>query len=762
MYQVVWDTETNGVLLKESISQGLDKEIRPVFHEELDLFGLNKFWDYPKTKAPLLWALSHERKYYYRGRLVAEVKGGAFFREPKIIVHEKGLYLEPVDVPAMLEKNADLMRDLSMEAIEFIVHTFQKKASKADIFSVAFSGGKDSLVLLDLAQRALKPRDFVVVFNDTTMEITPTYQAVERAKKRYPQVSFFTSRCSMDARETWRLLGPPSRIHRWCCSVHKSAPHLLLMRELVGRPDAPVLVFDGVRMAESSSRQGYQRFIQGGKHSTQTNTRPILRWSSTEVFLYLLSRNLLLNPAYRFGLVRVGCSVCPFASGWSGAVCWKAFYQDCEPFLEILMDYAQALGRRSQEEKLEFIASQAWAARAGGRSLAPTRVFIDGKSSQVLIKGGRRSTYLQWLKTLGPPLYSGNGAVEVQRENLNLKLTIEEKGQELKVKLKREVPDPNIKHRLAAIAHKTAYCVGCRVCEAECPSGALSVNGTVKINEELCLHCLWCLVFEERGCVAAKTLNPGDINRGNKTMRGLDRYKGFGLRSEWLKEFFKDPQGVWESDTLGNRQKEALVAWLREAEIMDKNRRLTPTGTVLQVWGTENPATWWVIIVNLARNSPVIRWFLTNVGWGENLVKKQLVERMGDSMKERTRENAVNALMGLFEKTPLGQLAPVYKEKGKRILYKKGVQQVPQEVLLYSLYRFAEARGRYHMEMKELYDNAEEGPYTIFGIPPEHLRKGIRGLAESHPDFLKADLVRDLENIYLSPQRSSLEVISTQ
>ena len=761
MYRIQWDPETGGVLLEDSISQGIDKEIRPVFHEELDLLGFDRFWSYSKTQSPLLWALSHEKKYYYRGRLVAEVKGGGFFKEPKIVVHEKGLNLEPVDVASMIEKNETHLRDLSFEAIGFIAQVFEKKSTEVDIFSVAFSGGKDSLVLLDLVQRALKPEDFVVVFNDTTMEITPTYKAVEAVRERYPHLSFFTSRGSMDARETWRLMGPPSRIHRWCCSVHKSAPHLHLMRELTGKPNSRTLVYDGVRMAESAARQGYSRIIFGGKHATQTNARPIFRWNSAEVFLYLLSRGLLLNTAYRVGLVRVGCSVCPFASGWSGALCWKAFYKDCEPFIEILMDYAELLGRKSPEEKLEFVSSQAWAARAGGRTLAKPRVHSKSASRQIHIKGGKISSYLQWLKALGLPLYSGNGAVEVQRHGTLIKLKLKEESDGLKVSLINELSDSGLGHRIAAIAYKTAYCVGCRVCEVECPTGALSVNGTVKIDEEACIHCLWCLAFEEKGCVVAKTLNPGEGGRGRvEAMRGLDRYKGFGLREEWLKEFFKDPQGVWKGDALGNRQKEALLAWLREAEIIDKNRDLTPTGRLLKTMEGEDMATWWVVMVNLARNSPVVRWFLSNVGWGETLTKRQLVDRLGDAMRERTKENAVGALMGLFEKTPLSQVASVSREKGRRIIYKRGVKSLPSQIVLYSLYRFAEAGNRYHFELKELYETPQEGPYMIFGLPPEELRKQLRGLAEMYPDFITVELLRDLENIYLSPDKTSLEVLS--
>jgi len=39
------------------------------------------------------------------------------------------------------------------------------------------------MVLLDLVQRTLNPDQYVVVFNDTWMELSDTYKVVEEAKR---------------------------------------------------------------------------------------------------------------------------------------------------------------------------------------------------------------------------------------------------------------------------------------------------------------------------------------------------------------------------------------------------------------------------------------------------------------------------------------------------------------------------------------------------------------------------------------------------
>ena len=102
MFKVIWDTEYNGVrLTMSSKGDALNVTPRPVFWEELDLLGLNKQgWIYPHVEEPLLWAC--DRRYFYKGKLVLEVKGGNVFDAPVVIIQEgcEGLVLESVDIDA--------------------------------------------------------------------------------------------------------------------------------------------------------------------------------------------------------------------------------------------------------------------------------------------------------------------------------------------------------------------------------------------------------------------------------------------------------------------------------------------------------------------------------------------------------------------------------------------------------------------------------------------------------------------------------------
>lgn len=151
MYSYSWDTETGGLLLNSS-QLNFSKEPRPVYYKELDILGFNQYWQYDRNDTyPYMWAEANN--YYYRGRLVAKTKGGSIYTAPEIIIVENpepdGMPLRFVDIPAMVEKNRDLLEKLVKDTIKKIYNTYVDYRDRIDVFYVAFSGGKDSIVALD-------------------------------------------------------------------------------------------------------------------------------------------------------------------------------------------------------------------------------------------------------------------------------------------------------------------------------------------------------------------------------------------------------------------------------------------------------------------------------------------------------------------------------------------------------------------------------------------------------------------------------------
>lgn len=767
-----WDLDTGGYLIVPSASL-VRKELRPVFHEELDLFGLDEYWQYPKVKEPLLWA-EGARRYFYDGELVAEAQGGGFFTKPTFKIHKSGLRLYPVDVRQMVEKNKALMEGFVQVSLEFIDKIFRRyKKKNFDQFVVAFSGGKDSLVLLDLVQRTLPPQDFIVIFSDTGMELSSTYESVERAKQRWTSLRFRFASSRKETDVTWQEFGPPSRLQRWCCSVHKSAPTLLLLRDLIHKESIQVLVFDGIRRGESEARSGYLDIAEGGKHINQVNARPIFEWNSAELFLYIFERDILLNDAYRYGMTRVGCAVCPMSSKWRDYIGYRVYQEDLSPFIEHLKSYAKYTGIPDGELE-EFIEKGDWAARAGGRGLphAGLRIVeqIDGKNISFII----RDCKIEWdeiVKLFGTYVAGKNGIGELKVFNKFFTMSI------------TRYPKPGLRidfqnidvhadrmelYYIRSAVNKMAYCEKCQACEVECPTGALKTSDGFRIDANKCNHCYNCLTSIDRGCLMAKSLA---VDKGgtavNNKMKGMDRYATFGLRQEWLVSFFAKQDEFWLSGELGNKQYKAMNAWLKEASLTENNK-VCVLGKKMIRTGLDQHLTWAAIWTNLAYHSTIVRWYVTKVPVGDVNTKNDLIMQIGEEYSRKTRKNAIDALVGLFRYTPLGSDLGfgVLEMAGNNVIKsieKAGWPEPDALAVIYALYRYAEKMdGHYRFTMSELENRHEEtegiDPMTLFGTNRHQIERILRGLAETYPELIKVDFMRDLDSIYLNRDKRSEDV----
>ena len=178
MYSYEYDAETGGLLLNNTPAS-FSKEPRPVYFKELDLLGFDRYWSYEKNDSyPYMWAEANN--YVYRGKKVAKTMGGSMYTAPEVVIldlpESDGRSLRFVDIPGMVEKNKCIMESLEQETIKKVYNTYVEYKDQVDVFYVAFSGGKDSVVALDIVQRALPHNEIKVVFGDTGMEFPDTKQ----------------------------------------------------------------------------------------------------------------------------------------------------------------------------------------------------------------------------------------------------------------------------------------------------------------------------------------------------------------------------------------------------------------------------------------------------------------------------------------------------------------------------------------------------------------------------------------------------------
>ena len=150
IYSYEWDTETGGYVL-DSTPLPFSKEPRPVYYREMDLLGFDKYWDYEKDDTyPYMWAEAN--KYWYHGQLVAQLKGGTLFEAPELIPDENArksiVRFIPVDIKEMISRNHGILESLVAETIKKAYNTYIEYKDKVDLFYVAFSGGKDSVVAI--------------------------------------------------------------------------------------------------------------------------------------------------------------------------------------------------------------------------------------------------------------------------------------------------------------------------------------------------------------------------------------------------------------------------------------------------------------------------------------------------------------------------------------------------------------------------------------------------------------------------------------
>ena len=164
-----------------------------------------------------------------------------------------------------------------------------------DGFYLAYSGGKDSDVILNLIRQA--GVKYTAHHNLTTCDPPELVRHV----KEQSDVTIHKPKLTM-----WQLIRkngmPPRRNARYCCR---------LLKESQG--DGRMIV-TGVRWKESNQRSK-RRMVEACYRTKGTHyLHPIIDWETRDVWNYIHSEKIDYCKLYDEGFKRLGCVLCPMAS----------------------------------------------------------------------------------------------------------------------------------------------------------------------------------------------------------------------------------------------------------------------------------------------------------------------------------------------------------------------------------------------------------------------------------------------------------------
>lgn len=546
----------------------------------------------------------------------------------------------------------------------------------------------------------------------------------------------------------------------------KTAP-LYRMLKVEGNKQAHVLTFDGVRAEESVRRESYQR-LGKGKHTFIYNAHPIIEWNSVEIFLYLFENDLPINSAYRQGKARVGCLICPFSSSWDDMLIQKFYPEYLRPFVERLKRYASQV---NIADFSRFLSERKWKLKPlGDRKVIYPKVLFKSELSTldfVAELTNAKHSFLRWLPALCPyTIKSTDTGFEGElhfKKNV-FPFVIEETDTKSILEVRGKLPN-ELTFLLRRLTYKTAHCVHCEVCEVDCPTGALSIVPQIIIDKNKCIHCHKCFNTHDRGCVAADCIRMvTDSERKINTK--IQAYKKFGLRDEWVEEYFIDPVGFWKDNSLGTAQVDSFKAWMRDAEITDLKNNLTEQGALMQTIYAEKPSLFWeVAFINLSYNSYIVNWLCNNIATNQvyNVkVIKEEISNQGFSGSISTVENAAIALCDFMKKNPIGSDCLQGIDLGRTGLCRKEYDDISIEAVAYSIYRFAKEHELSMLRVSDLYSAEEEhGIFKEFRTSKQALFRKLRTISSESNRVLVAELAMGLDHITIREDLTPFTMLRT-
>jgi phosphoadenosine phosphosulfate reductase len=226
-----------------------------------------------------------------------------------------------------------LQEQYIQESIDFI-----REHEPPEGYFVGFSGGKDSIVTLELVK--MSGVKFEAYYSCTGIDPPEIYRFIRinypEVIWKYPKISFW---------EGIRKKGIPFRQRRWCCDVLKKDPtkNIPLTNRIMG-----------IRAEESNLRANRGIISSYNKITTY---KPIFNWLEWQIWEFIEGYRFPYPSLYDDGFDRIGCVICPFLSRRKKEIAmkrWPKQYQIFEKVVKAWWETRTVKNYSTADEFLEF------------------------------------------------------------------------------------------------------------------------------------------------------------------------------------------------------------------------------------------------------------------------------------------------------------------------------------------------------------------------------------------------------------------------
>ena len=408
--------------------------------------------------------------------------------------------------------NVNQLKTLEREALSEIKSYLSRNRLPVN---VSFSGGKDSLACLCLAEKVISRPE--ILFINTGLEFPETVDYVrEMAQSRKLRLKEIEAEGSFF--QQVEIFGPPAKDYRWCCKTNKLGPMTDFLKK--NYPKGCVTI-EGRRIYESFNRSTIKAVERNPYVPGQTTLAPIRSWRALEVMLYIHWNGMKPNPLYQEDFERIGCWLCPAAlqsefaalktthsalyRRWSAWLCHWAEEGNLD---QRYIDWGFWRWKRHPPKIRELAAEHNIDLILGsdGKDKVELRA-VRGRSPcgleysiEAMLSAPQNHPFASVagaLPILGDVKYSEElGAAVVQTDTG--RISVFANGQIMIIAGREEAEQ--LLQSVCRTVLRVQLCTGCRICEKNCPRGAISVSDTISIDGNKCDRCQKCA----RGCIAAE------------------------------------------------------------------------------------------------------------------------------------------------------------------------------------------------------------------------------------------------------------------